>query len=130
MRASPAAEHDHQSRHPGVLNRPVQLAGGANAGRYPSLGSDVNRSGGMNVGGRNAPVEIVWRDDGSRRDNVRAITERLIAQDRVDLLIGPYSAVLTNAAAGVAQSRASCCGTRAERRRWFTNGATRGSSAY
>ena len=47
-------------------------------------------------------VELVWRDDGSRRDSVRSITERLIVDDRVDLLIGPYSAVLTNAAAEVA----------------------------
>ena len=65
--------------------------------------NDVNRSGGMSVGGHNAAVEVVWQDDGSRRDNVRVITERLIVDDRVDLLVGPYSAVLTNAAAEVAQ---------------------------
>ena len=65
---------------------------------------DVNRSGGLAVGGRASPVEIVWRDDGSLRDNVRAITERLITGDRADLLVGPYSAVLTNAAAEVAQT--------------------------
>lgn len=66
--------------------------------------NDVNRSGGLAVGGRKTPVEILWRDDGSQRDNARAITERLIARDRVDLLVGPYSAVLTNAAAEVAQA--------------------------
>ena len=65
----------------------------------------VNRSGGMNVGGHKAPVELIRRDDGSRRDKARAITERLIVDDRVDLLIGPYSAVLSNAAAEVAQAR-------------------------
>ena len=65
---------------------------------------DVNRSGGLAVGGCKTPVEIVWSDDGSQRDNARAITERLIADARVDLLAGPYSAVLTNAAAEVAQS--------------------------
>ena len=65
---------------------------------------DVNLAGGLKVGGCRRPVEVVWRDDGSRRERVRAITEELIAEDRVDLLIGPYSAVLSNAAAEVAQS--------------------------
>ena len=65
---------------------------------------DVNRSGGMRVGRRTAPVEIVWYDDESRRDDAQAITERLITDDRVDLLVGPYSAVLTNASAEVAQT--------------------------
>ena len=64
---------------------------------------DINRLGGMAVGRRRVPVEIVWRDDASRRDDARAITERLITADRVNFLIGPYSAVLTNAAAEVAQ---------------------------
>ena len=67
--------------------------------------ADVNRSGGLAVGRRKSPVEIVWYDDASRRDNTRAITGRLIADDRVDLLIGPYSAVLANAAAEVVQAR-------------------------
>lgn len=65
---------------------------------------DVNRTGGMVVGRRKSPVELVWHDDGSRRESARRITGRLIADDRVDLLIGPYSAVLTNAAAEVAQA--------------------------
>ena len=64
---------------------------------------NVNCSGGLAVGGRKRLVELVWRDDGSRRDKVRAVTERLILDDRIDLLVGPYSAVLTNAAAEVAQ---------------------------
>ena len=64
---------------------------------------DVNRLGGMGVGLAKAQVEVVWHDDESRRDKVRAITEQLIAEDGVDLLVGPYSAVLTNASSEVAQ---------------------------
>ena len=67
--------------------------------------ADVNRCGGLRAGGRQSPVEIVWRDDGSRRARARAITQRLIDTDGADILIGPYSAVLTNAAAEVAQAR-------------------------
>ena len=65
---------------------------------------DVNLRGGLQVGGCKMPVEIIWRDDRSRRQKARAITEQLIVNDRVDLLIGPYSAMLSNAAAEVAQS--------------------------
>ena len=64
----------------------------------------LNGAGGLTVGGRSGLVEVIWYDDASRRDDVRAVTERLITTDRVDLLVGPYSAVLTNAAAEVAQS--------------------------
>lgn len=64
---------------------------------------DVNRVGGLMAGSNRSPVEVVWYDDGSRRDTVRTITQRLIVDDRVDLLVGPYSAVLTNAAAEVAR---------------------------
>lgn len=65
---------------------------------------DVNLSGGLLVGGRKTAVELVWRDDGSKRNSVRKITEHLITDERVDLLVGPYSAMLTNAAAEVAQA--------------------------
>ena len=88
---------------------PVSLTGQFSLqGRQTLLGlrawaRDVNRAGGMCVGGRKSPVEVVWRDDGSRRDEVRAITGQLIARDGVDLLVGPYSAALTNAAAEVAE---------------------------
>ena len=60
---------------------------------------DVNRAGGLAVGGSAHAVELVWHDDESRRDRVTGITQRLILEDRVELLVGPYSAVLTNAAA-------------------------------
>ena len=69
-----------------------------------SWAEDVNRSGGLQVGGQRRPVALVCRDDGSSRCiRVRAVTEQLILDERVDLLVGPYSAVLTNAAAEVAR---------------------------
>ena len=66
---------------------------------------DVNQSGGLVAGSSEHGVELVWRDDESRRDNVISITRQLIVDDRVDLLAGPYSAVLTNAAAEVARDQ-------------------------
>ena len=45
---------------------------------------------------------VVFYDDASDRLTVREITRRLIIADRVDILIGPYSSVLTSSAAQVA----------------------------
>ncbi len=70
---------------------------------------DVNRSGGLVIdrwsGGRSnrALVSVVHYDDASDADSVRRAAARLITQDRVDLLFGPYSSVLTLAAAEVAE---------------------------
>ena len=63
-----------------------------------------------------AQFEVVWHDDESRRDRARAITEQLIVVDGVDLLVGPYSAVLTIAASEVAQ--------RYEKLMWNQGGAS------
>ena len=87
---------------PVSLTGQFSLQGGQALAGVLAWADDVNHLGGMDCGGTRTPVEIVWHDDGSRRDNVRAIVERLVVADRVDLLIGPYSAVLTNAAAEVA----------------------------
>ena len=48
--------------------------------------------------------DLIHYDDGSDPSTVRALTQRLIVDDRVDILIGPYSSVLTSAAAQVAEA--------------------------
>ena len=67
---------------------------------------DVNRSGGIALGGRAtvAKVSLIHHDDTSEPEQAKRITERLITQDRVDLLFGPYSSVLSRAVAQVAES--------------------------
>ena len=67
--------------------------------------ADVNRSGGLRVGQHASPVAILWRDDASRAANARDITARLIDDDHADIIVGPYSAALTRAAAQAAQAR-------------------------
>ena len=47
---------------------------------------------------------IIYYDDASDRSQVKDVTRRLIVDDHVDILIGPYSTVLTTAAAEVAES--------------------------
>lgn len=48
--------------------------------------------------------DLLHYDDASDPVTVRAVTRRLIVDDRVDILIGPYSSVLTSAAAEVAEA--------------------------
>ena len=64
----------------------------------------VNGQGGLAVGGENRQVSLVSYDDGSAAEATRRATERLITDDKVDLLFGPYSAGLTTAAVEVAES--------------------------
>ena len=68
---------------------------------------DVNRSGGLSIGNRGAPWQIllVHYDDESIQESARLATERLIDVDRVDLLFGPYSGSLTEAACEIAEAR-------------------------
>ena len=65
---------------------------------------DVNASGGVWVQGLGERLAVTVRhyDDGSRSDPARRATQRLISEDQVDLLFGPYSSVLTRATAEVA----------------------------
>ena len=66
--------------------------------------NDVNVGGGVNVGPSGSrPVELVHYDDASTREAVRSATQQLIVENRVELLVGPYSSVLTLAAAEVAE---------------------------
>ena len=66
----------------------------------------ANSSGGIRLGPNTAPrpVTVVHYDDASKAEEARLVTERLIDKDRVDLLFGPYSAALTDAAAEVSES--------------------------
>ena len=65
---------------------------------------DANRAGGLTVADRPGPlpVSVVCYDAASLADGTRRATRRLILDDRVDLLFGPYSSGLAQAAAAVA----------------------------
>ena len=47
--------------------------------------------------------KVIYYDDASDRSVVQNVTRHLIVNDRVDILVGPYSSVLTSAAAVVAE---------------------------
>ena len=66
---------------------------------------DTNRAGGLflpRLGGH-VSLQLRTYDDHSRRSDVERLVAQLITQERVDILIGPYSSGLTLAAATVAE---------------------------
>lgn len=66
---------------------------------------DINNSGGIFVGEyeKKFPVELLYYDDESSADKCREIVERLINQDKIDVLIGPYSSGINLAASSIAE---------------------------
>jgi len=80
----------------------------AEEGRYTRDGyqlyvDTLNRRGGIVVGGRAYRVRLHYYDDASDPARVGPLYERLIAQDRVSFLLGPYSSQLTAAAVPIAE---------------------------
>lgn len=67
--------------------------------------ANVNASGGLRCGknGDLIPVAFRYYDDRSEAQGAETVTRRLLADDRVHVLLGPYSSVLTKAAAAVAE---------------------------
>lgn len=81
------------------------------SGPYQEFGTNQLRGLQMWVGDINArgallgrPVELVHYDDGSDPARSAELYQKLIEQDKVDLLIGPYSSGITMAASQVAEA--------------------------
>jgi branched-chain amino acid transport system substrate-binding protein len=64
---------------------------------------EVNAAGGINAGGKSYKVRFVTYDDQSMPSRVQQFYARLINQDKVQFLFGPYSSDLTAPAAAIAQ---------------------------
>ena len=60
--------------------------------------------GGIRVGDQRYRAEIVYYDDESDADTADNLTQRLIDDDRVDFLLGPYSSGLTTGASAIAEA--------------------------
>ncbi len=63
----------------------------------------VNERGGVTVGGKRYELEIVYYDDESTPARGAQLAERLIKQDGIKYLLGPYSSGLTKAIAPVTE---------------------------
>ena len=87
---------------------PVSLTGQfSTQGRQALVGlrtwaDTVNEAGGLKVGNRRHDLEVIHYDDCSLAEVAAAAAGKLIHEDRVDLLLGPYSSGLARAVADIA----------------------------
>ncbi len=65
-----------------------------------------NDQGGINLGGTNYTLQLVYYNDESSKENVASLYTKLITDDQVDFLLAPYSSGLTLAALPVAEQNA------------------------
>ena len=70
---------------------------------YDLWAETVNTRGGIRVGGKAYKVQIVYYDDQSKPQTSAELTERLISQDRVSFLLGPYGSPATFADEAIAE---------------------------
>jgi len=96
---------------------PVVTLGAAvsDTGKYAREGGDTRNGytiwldwvndeyGGINVAGVCHRAEIIFYDDESDPDTVSVLTERLIIEDEVDFILGPYSSSLTQVASVITE---------------------------
>ncbi len=63
----------------------------------------VNENGGIQVGDKKIPVEIIYYDDQSDNQTSAKLTEKLITQDKVQFLLGPFGSGPTFATTAIAE---------------------------
>ena len=91
------------------LGAAVSLTGKyTTAGEHTQRGYDlavktINDAGGITVGGNTYRLEVIYYDDESTPARGAQLAERLINQDGVDFMLGPYSSGLTKAIAPVTE---------------------------
>jgi len=81
---------------PVSLSGQFQIQGNQALAGLQAWAEDVNQTGGMRFSEADSPrpVAVIHYDDASRPEQVRLLAQRLILEDRVDLMMGPYSSVL------------------------------------
>ncbi|MDP3768194.1 MAG: amino acid ABC transporter substrate-binding protein, partial [Dehalococcoidia bacterium] len=57
--------------------------------------AEVNKRGGIMIGGKRRPVQVVFYDDESNAQTSARLTEKLITEDKVQFLLGPFSSPIT-----------------------------------
>jgi len=65
---------------------------------------DVNKRGGIEIGGGKRKVELVKLDDRSDKTVIPKVYETLIKEENCDLLFGPFGSTLTGAAASTTET--------------------------
>lgn len=80
------------------------LAGGAAVSYWPNVKlwvEDVNARGGLNVGGKQMKLEVIEYDDQTNPGETIKAVQRLVDQDKADIILPPYSTGLNLASAPI-----------------------------
>ncbi len=92
-----------------ILGSAISLTGkystnGENTQRgYDLAAKRINEMGGVKVGGKSYKIKVVYYDDESTGARAAQLAERLIKQDGVKFMLGPYSSGMTKAVAPVTE---------------------------
>jgi len=92
-----------------ILGSSISLTGKyATNGLHTQRGYDyavkvINESGGVKVGGKSYKLDVKYYDDESTPARGSQLAERLIQQDGVEFMLGPYSSGMTKAIAPVSE---------------------------
>jgi branched-chain amino acid transport system substrate-binding protein len=92
-----------------VIGATLPLTGAeARVGGFFKEGYDLafeqaNKDGGLNVGGKKIPVELILQDDTTNQATAVSLADRLVNSDKVDFLLGTYATNLIEAQSTVAE---------------------------
>src|SRR5437588_11754954 len=70
---------------------------------YDLAFEEANKKGGLTVGGKKMPVELVLLDDTSAQATAASLADRLINSDKVSFLLGTYATNLVESQSVVAE---------------------------
>ena len=70
---------------------------------YDLAFEEVNRQGGLEVGGKRLPVQLTLLDDTSTQATAVSLADRLVNSDQVDFLLGTYASHLVEAQSTVGE---------------------------
>jgi branched-chain amino acid transport system substrate-binding protein len=87
------------------LSGPLAGFGNYQKWGYETAVNDVNKAGGLSVGGKKMPVKLVIRDDKTDPSVVASNTETLISREKAVAMLGSCTPALVNAGALVAERR-------------------------
>ena len=84
--------------------RPYRPGGRLHPRRLPVRRGHVNRAGGVRIGDKSYRLVLKYYDDQSSAKLVPDLYRKLLDEDHVDILLGPYSSALTMQAVPVAEA--------------------------
>jgi branched-chain amino acid transport system substrate-binding protein len=70
---------------------------------YELFKEEINKAGGFKVGNKQCPIDIKYYDDTSDPDTSAQLVEKLVTEDKVNLLLGPYGTNPTFSASAIAE---------------------------